>query len=73
MAPVTMVTEREKLYLQDALAAEHLKEKKYALYASTAEDKELQSLFQRLAKESNKHRSRIEELMRHTGLSIEPH
>ncbi|HHT70365.1 MAG: ferritin family protein [bacterium] len=73
MAPVTMVTEREKLYLQDALAAENLKEKKYALYAATAKDEELQDLFGHLAKESNSHRGKIEELMRQTGLGIQAH
>ncbi|MGI6129024.1 MAG: ferritin family protein [bacterium] len=73
MAPVTMVTEREKLYLEDALAAECLKEKKYGLYANTAEDKDLQKLFERMAKESTSHREKIEQLMHHTGLSIQPH
>ena len=73
MAPVTMVTEREKLYLEDALAAESLKEKKYAFYADTAKDEDLQELFGRLAKESSRHRGKIEELMRQTGLSIEAH
>lgn len=73
MAPVTMVTEREKLHLIDQLTAEKLKQKKYALYAAEAEDEELQELFGRLAKSCAKHEERLERLLRESGLSIEPH
>ena len=73
MTPITMVTEREKLHLQDALIAESLKTKKYDLYASSSEDGDLRDLFARMSKESGEHKQKIEELMRHTGLSIQAH
>lgn len=73
MAPVTMVTEREKLHLIDQLTAEELQQKKYALYAAEAEDEDLQALFGRLARSSEKHGEKLQELLRETGLAIEPH
>lgn len=73
MAPVTMATEREKLHLMDQVSAEQLKQKKYALYAAEAEDEDLQALFSRLAQSSEQHEEKLQELLRETGLSIQPH
>jgi len=73
VAPVTMATEREKLHLIDQLTAEQLKRKKYALYAAEAEDEDLQAVFSRLAQNSAKREEKLQELLRETGLSIQPH
>lgn len=64
------LTQKEKLYLQDALSHEHICVMKYNNYANQVQDTQLADTFRNLATREQQHIDTITSLLQQGGANI---
>jgi spore coat protein CotF len=64
------LTQKEKLYLQDALSHEHICVTKYNNYANQVQDTQLADMFRNLATREQQHINTITSLLQQGGVNI---
>ncbi|MCL5046502.1 MAG: ferritin-like domain-containing protein [Actinobacteria bacterium] len=58
-----MISEKELLYVQSALAAENLLFEKFGAYAAQASDPQLKELFSRVQQDEQRHHSNLAQFL----------
>ena len=62
-----MISEKELLYVQSALAAEHLLFQKFGAYAAQASDPQLKDLFSRVQQDEQRHHASLVQFLNQVG------